>query len=439
MKGPKSSKRSSKSAKILKTYDHSIFRLNISNIDGYGKFPITPKGNLRDIDVCPALDDLKSKVLEHLLKVQSQRSAKPTHWSVAWEVHPGSGLPHLDILIVYQRNVRPYTTSFDYLISDLHIAQSSKDSAFQPGHVWITPYSTTKFTKAVLDYGSKQDPAILTNITTESKTELLRTTELKRDPYRYLELQMNKDPLNFNVDQYVRKNDLAQYIPGWSSIKTKLKDMQVASANLMLKTKPGFKHIDRHLIESRLTPKELKIYDSWSGYQIIVDKLNQILQYKGDRDPKTLNLLITGPPNCGKSALVWHPKPHGIYNPISKYCSVYPIGMSQWFPKYQSDVYDCIYWNQMKLTSYSYDTILKLLDGSPLDLPNKGSVSRKVDNPLIIMTSNLTLNQMINQKFSYNSQYIKMAKANLAVRIKNVIVPKHLNLFLLQKLMIPKD
>ena len=110
------------------------------------------------------------------------------------------------------------------------------------------------------------------------------------------------------------------------------------------------------------------------------------------------------------------------------------MGLSQWFPKYQSGTYQLIYWNEAKLTSYSYDTILKLLDGSPMDLSNKGSVSRKVDNPLVIMTSNLTLNQMIQQKFGYNSNYISLAKDNLSVRVKNVVVPKGYDLFLLQKL-----
>ena len=248
---------------------------------------------------------------------------------------------------------------------------------------------------------------------------------------------MLKDPLHFNLEQYVRLHDLAQHISGWSSIKTKLKDMQLASANLKLKAKPGFKYIDRELIQARLSPKELATFDSWDGYQTIVDYFNQMILQRGNRQQKELNLLITGAPNTGKSALVWQRNPLPHRAAISNFCSVYPIGMSQWFPKYHSDVYHCIYWNEAKLTSYSYDTILKLLDGSPLDLPNKGSVSRKVDNPLIIMTSNLTLEQMIQQKFSYNESYKALARKNLAVRVENVIVPAGHNLFLLQKLLVP--
>ena len=379
------------------------------------------------------LQTLKFTTLQ-LLK-QRQKKYNLRYYNLAVETHE-SGIPHLDILLIYDKSVRHSLTHFDYLLKHPH----------------ITTYRNLN--QAILDYGKKQDKQALSNIPQATKVvtaidpegsvtkttvhSLLQVQQLKKDPYRYLQLQMLKDPLHFNLEQYVRKNDLNQHLPSWSSLKTRLKDSQTAAANLTLKDKPGFQLITRQLIQSRLSPSQLLTYDSWSGYQTIVDKLNQMVLFKGNRDPKTLNLLITGQPNTGKSALVWHPNPHDHFNPISAYCSVYPMGMSKWFPKYQSDVYHCIYWNQMKLTSYSYDTILKLLDGSPLDLDTKGSVSRKVDNPLIIMTSNLTLQQMIKQKFGHNNDYMAMARSNLAVRVTNVVVPPKYNLFLLQRLLLPR-
>ena len=418
-------------------FNHSVFRLVISYIQGYGIFKILPKGTIRAKDVSPRLDNLKHRVLDRLLQQQSKRPSKPTNWSIAWEVHPGSGLPHLDILIVYQRNVRLYLNSYDYLIKELDIKQSVSTQSFQSGHVWVTPYSSRKFSAAILHYGFKQDPDVVTNLTELAKSQIVQVNLLKADPYSYLYDRMKEDPLHFNLQQYVQKHQLSKHIGNWSGIKTKLKDMQLAAANLSLKDRPGFKFIDRALIESRLSSAELQTYDSWSGYQTIVNYLNQMITYKGNRQQKSLNLLITGAPNTGKSALVWQRNPLAGRAAISNFCSIYPIGMTTWFPKYQSDVYSCIYWNEAKLTSYSYDTILKLLDGSPLDLTNKGSISRKIDNPLIIMTSNLTLQQMIQQKFSHNRQYQKMARENLAVRVQNVIVPEGLTLFLLQKLLVP--
>ena len=423
----KGSKNKSKKRLKLVRFAASIYRLNLSYITGYGTFQILGKNTKRVIGRCPELDSLKSQILQKLIHHQKSKGLR--YYSIAWQTHQTSGQPHLDILITYDKNIKKSNSSFNYLLQSC----PQRPSETTPG-VFITPYSKTRLNKAVLQYGSKEDPCVISNFP-EDTSSILQVNQFQKDPYVYLQNQMRKDPLHFNLEQYCQKHNLYNKMSGWSSIKTKLRDSQTAAANLLLKTKPGFKFISRGLIQSVLTLPELKHYDSWKGYQTIVDYLNTMIIQKGKRDPKSLNLLITGAPNTGKSALVWHPNPHDHFNPISKYCSVYPIGMQHWFPRYSSDVYHCIYWNQAKLTSYSYDTILKLLDGSPLDLPNKGGSSRKIDNPLIIMTSNMTLQQMIKQKFGYNSDYVKMARSNLAVRVQNVIVPEGYDLFILQKLL----
>ena len=422
-----------------KVFKSSIYRLVISNIQGYGEFPITTKNSKRSVGLCPQLDNLKKRVLDHLLLQQNKRKIKLINWSIAWEIHPGSGLPHLDILIIFERNVKPYLNGFDYLIKDLGILQAPSTESFTAGHVWITPYSPTKLNKAILDYGEKQDPSVITNMTDDSKEQLVRLNQLKDDPYAYLYDQMKKNPLHFDLQQYVQKHNLSKHISTWSSIKVKLKDMQVAAANLLLKSSPGFAPITRSLIRDKLTLKQLELYDSWKGYSTIVSYLNQMITHKGKRPLKTLNLLITGAPNTGKTTLFHNPHHPPNQACVQDYCSVFPMGMSQWFPKYSSGVYDCIFWNQMKLTSYSYDTILKLLEGSHMDLPNKGSVSRKVDNPLVVMTSNMSLEQMIRHKFPNDARFQVMARSNLAVRIQNVIIPPGYDLFLLQKLLVPKS
>ena len=366
------------------------------------------------------------------IKSQFQRGLR--YYSIAIQKHL-NGVPHLDILLIYDNPITIRPTGFDYLYK----------------HGNVSTYRNLN--NAILDYNKKQDPEPLNNIPEETKAiqivesdgsisthtvnSLIQIQQLKKDPYLYLYNQMCKDPLHFNVQQYVKKHQLSQYISGWSSIKTKLKDMQIAAANLTLKQKPGFKYIDRTLIQSQLSSSELKTFDSWKGYQIIVNYLNQIVTLGGYRKMKTLNLLISGPASIGKTSLFHNPNHDPHQNPVQDYVSVYPMGMSTWFPAYRSGVYKLILWNEAKLTSYSYDTILKLLEGSFLDLPIKGGVSPKRDNPLIVLLSNLTLQQMIKQKFGYSNQYIQMAKANLSVRIQQVIVPKGYNLFLLQKLLCP--
>ena len=422
--------------KIFK-FDHSIFRLVIRNIEGYGTYPPPSIKTLRIPNLSPSLELLKQQVLDHLIIRQNKRSVKLINWSVAWEVHPSSGLPHLDILLVYDKNFQAVYTTFDYLIKDLKISQRDVGDQVGVGHVWVTPYSSKKLNKAILDYGEKEDPKPLTNLSSQSKEALISSNKFKEDPYNHLQKQMRKDPLHFNLQEYCQKNDLYDKMSNWGSIKSKLKDSQFAAANLLLKNKPGFKYINRSLIESSLSPEELVTFDSWDGYQTIVNYLNQIVTDGNRREMKTKNLLLTGPANIGKTSLFHNPNHRSNRSCIEDYCAVYHMGMSTWFPQYRSYVYHMILWNEAKLTSYSYDIILKFLEGSFVDLPIKGGVAPKRDNPLVIMTSNLTLDQMIKQKFNYSLDLQSMAHQNISKRLQNLIVPPGYNLFLLQKLIVP--
>ena len=386
------------------------FRLVISNLQDYKDKP-------------NQLIKLKDDTLNYLLQKQTYLQ----YYKIAVQTHPTTGIPHLDILLIYSRSVRKSLNRFNYLIKHGH----------------LTRYR--KLNQAIIAYNDKEDKQVRSNFPKtanpstgelrDDTSRILDIADLKKDPYSYLYRQMCKDPLHFNLEQYVKIHQLSQYISGWSSIKTKLKDMQVAAANLQLKQKSGFKYIDKALIESNLNSDEQRAYYSWSGYQTIVNYLNQIITHGGYRKMKTLNLLITGPASVGKTSLFHNPNHEAYENPIQDYVAVYPMGMSTWFPQYRSGVYKLILWNEAKLTSYAYDTILKLLQGSYLDLPTKGGVAPKRDNPLIIMTSNMTLEQMIQQKFNYSEQYRQLARKNLAVRVENVIIPSGYNLFLLQKLL----
>lgn len=410
-----------------KRYDNSIYRLVIRNIQDYGTFQAQPKQTKRAVNVSPQLDKLKQRVLDYLLQEQSKRTVKPIHWSIAWEVHAASGLPHLDILIVFQKNIMTPYTGFDYLIKDLKIRQRDVGDQVGIGKVWVTSYSPKKLNKAVLQYGFKEDPSVITNLSVQTQQQILAVNLVKADPYLYLYNQMCKDPLHFNVQQYVKKHQLSQYISSWSSIKTKLKDMQAAAANLQLKSKKGFKFIDRALIQSKLTPEQLVLYDSWSGYQTIVDKLNQILTHGCKRPFKSKQLFLVGPADTGKTSLI---------RQIQKYCAVYHIDVSNWFPRYRDGIYPVIGWNQFKLKGgMSHTDLLKFLEGDPMDLQYKGGSALRQDNPLIIMTSNMTLDQHIELKFKDLRQQV-LAQNNLRARIKQIILPAGIDLFVLQKLLI---
>ena len=374
---------------------------------------------------CLILQRLKRRPQDKRSHMKSQFDRGLRYYHIALERH-ANGVPHLDILLIYEKSIQRQLVDFDYLLK----------------HGNITTYR--KLNQAILDYGKKEDMEALSNLpddkalpSGQSVNQLIEVQQFKSDPYRYLYKKMCDDPLHFNLEQYVKKHELSQHISGWSSLKTKLKDMQVAAANLQLRHKPGFKFIDRSLIESRLSSSELEIFDSWDGYQTIVNYLNQIVTYGGLRQMKTLNLLITGPPSVGKTSLFHNPNHRSDRACVQDFTSVYPMGMTTWFPHYRSGVYKLILWNEAKLTSYSYDLLLKLLEGSYVDLPTKGGVAPKRDNPLIVMTSNMTLDEMIHQKFNNDKHFQDMARKNLAVRVQNVIVPENYTLFLLQKLLVP--
>ena len=373
---------------------------------------------------CLVLQRLKHRPQDKRSHMKSQFDRGLRYYHIALERH-ANGVPHLDIFLIYDKSIQRQLVDYDYLLK----------------HGNITTYR--KLNTAILAYGKKEDKDALSNLpqdtvlpSGQTVSSIVQVQQLKKDPYLFLYTQMCKDPLHFNLQQYVKLHQLSQYITNWSSIKTKLKDMQVAAANLSLKTKPGFKFIDRQLIQCSLTPQQLHTYDSWSGYQTIVDYLNQIVLYGSKRPFKSKHLLVVGSAHIGKTSLVSEPNNDAGRVPLQQLVPTYHMGMRHWFPKYQDGTYRLILWNEMKLTSYPYDFLLKFFEGSPVDLAYHGGATKKADNQLIYMTSNLPLERHIAHKFMH-AQDRQSARQNLSKRIEQVIVPKGYDLFLLQKLLVP--
>ena len=362
----------------------------------------------------------KQTLANYLLKQnKNDRKLHPEKYLICQEMYD-SGEPHFHAILIYpKRKEIKIQDYFDYLGIHPNI-------------------QVMRNMKAALEYVYKEDPHPITNMNILQQRRIAKAKDTS-SLYQFLREQMMKDPLNFDPSRFCYQNNIDKqiYKANYTKALNLLKLIQKVASNDYLQNKPGFKQIDRSLIEQRLSPIQLKTYDSWSGYQTIVNYLNIMNAQKGRRQQKSMNLLITGAPSTGKSALVWQKDPLPGRSSIVNHCSVYPMGMKDWFPDYKSDVYHCIYWNEASLTNYSYEVILQLLDGNPVMLPSKGGGHKKVDNPLVIMTSNMTLNQMISKKFNYSKKFQEMARKTLAVRVQNVIIPKNYNLFLLQKLMVP--
>lgn len=348
---------------------------------------------------------LKTEVFQIILEKESK---KLEHVGVVRQVHK-DGSFHIHVYIQYLIRKKLSLRHFDYL----------------PKHPNI---QVVRGLKQVLDYLVKQDTKPLYSYGFNPRYEVNKK-RIQREPFALLSEAMQQDPLNFKVWQWIETNNLQ--VPAskgnWSKAISQLKHRQVVLANQLLRSNVGICPITRELIEEVLSPQELSLYDSWEGYQKIVQHLNQIPTFGYERPHKFSNLLLVGRPNIGKTALA---------REIRKSVAVYSFGVDNWFPHFQNYVYPMILWNQLYLRAMPYGQLLNILQGEPTDLPYKGGSILKRDNQLIYMTSNMTLQQHICSRFR-DPIARELARANLRARITEVIVPEGYDLFLLLKLIRP--
>lgn len=383
------------------------WRLVIPALSGYGTHP--PRDHR-------GLTALKAATLDLISVRESARGLDG--WCVAWQTHPGTGLPHLDILLTYSKRVANPATRYDYLVK----------------HGSLTRYRSVN--AAILSYGLKQDKTPLTNIDVPIRMKQSRVRA--GDLYPLMEQAMLKDPYGFQPCKWLDAHDLYRAASATNVYKAMrlVRDRQQAVCHRLLRQRPGVREITREVVVERLTPEQLAVYDSWGGYAVIVGHINQIPRHGWRRPHKSqslqpldyMNLYVCGRPGVGKTALAMA---------IGRHCAVYPLGTrGGWFPSFQSRVYLMMVWDEFNLKTLPYGDLLKLLQGRPMELPVKGGHARRGDSQLIYMTSNLPLESHICKRFS-SEQDRCYSRANLRERITQVQVPDDLDLFLLLKLIVP--
>ena len=375
---------------------------------GYNKKNRIQGTNFRWVvpQLSPEVWDKKEKYKADLLdKLLASKTAKKgiRYYSLAIESH-ADGNPHLDLLLIFEKKIELTPTELDFLCQK---------------HGDLTRYRNLN--QAILNYGSKEDTPLSNCPDTDKLIEFQR---LKHDPYVFFQERMLEDPFHFNLDEYCAKRKLFEKVKGYSAINSKLKLHQIAVCNLYLKDKPGIQRITEELIRRELTPLEQEEFYSWHGYQQIVDKINEIHQYGCVRPFKSKQLLIVGPPNTGKTSL---------NRLLSQYVSTYEIGVNTWWPRYQDNVYTFFSWNEFSLKKMPYTELLKLLEGTVLNLEQKGGHGYRENNQLIIMNSNLTAIQHLRKKFYYYSHEAEFRQAlqNFPARVEQLVIPRNKNLFLL--------
>ena len=349
--------------------------------------------------------ELRQTVVDAL--VEHERKRGLSEYLVAVERHPGSGLAHLDVLLVYASKIYNTAKTYDYV--------------FKHGN--LTRYRTVN--AAILDYGRKQDPAPLGNLDTAA---VIAESRVKTDLYVMMQAAMLRDPFKFEPINWLASTGLMASAARTNVYKTirLIKDLQSRECNRLITSRPGFRVITPQLIAQRLSASQLELFRSWPGYQTIVDHINQIPEHGFNRPHKMKNLLVVGRPNTGKTRLALE---------IERCTAVYYKDVSNWFPAYRPDVYKMVLWNEFTLRGLAYPKLLNYLEGAKMDLQYKGGSVLKTDNQLVYMTSNMRLNAHICARFSSDTNR-KLARANLRARITEVMIPDGLDLFLLLKLIV---
>jgi hypothetical protein len=351
----------------------------------------------------------KAEVLDRLLRSKTARKGVRCY-SLAVQSH-ADGNPHLDLFLGFQKKVRLRYTELDFLCDK---------------HGDLTRYRSLN--AAILAYGSKEDTP-LSNFAS-SVSSLLFESEVQKDAFVALENVMKRDPLNFDLLDFVTDRGLLGKIRNWFTVKGKLKDSQVGHANQALRRRPGVRFITPALVRQRLSPEELARFQSWTGYCRICSFVNEVAKYGCDRPFKSRQLLLVGPPNTGKTSL---------NRELARWIPTYQVGMTNWWPEYRDNVYRLFSWNEFSLNKMPYTQLLKLLEGTPLNLQKKGTHAPRFNNQLILMNSNLTIVQHLRKKFLVWTQgpQFRASLLNLPARVEQIVIPEGYDLFLLLKLILP--
>jgi hypothetical protein len=120
--------------------------------------------------------------------------------------------------------------------------------------------------------------------------------------------------------------------------------------------------------------------------------------------------LWSSEPGLGKTSLV------NFLKTVSP-CYLWPD--DTWFDHYENYLYQWIIWDEFKLTGQSTEFLKRFFAGSEMRLPVKGAHTLKKDNPLVILTSNYSLEEHIQRKISTIQQQ-KIELMSFQARIKEI-------------------
>lgn len=166
-----------------------------------------------------------------------------------------------------------------------------------------------------------------------------------------------------------------------TSIKNYLFELSKSDERERILNLPGMRYIDRPLIEKRLTPSELVLFDEFDGYKRLVDILNKISKLGYKQNHKDCCCSIVGFSNIGKTY---------VFNKLQDYLPIYRYPEDGWHLEYQNNLYSGILWHEWSYTLQPPQDYLRTFEGLATDLKIKGAKGQKMDRPYIILTSNFS-------------------------------------------------
>ena len=188
--------------------------------------------------------------------------------------------------------------------------------------------------------------------------------------------------------------------------------------------------ITRDLIEARLTPKELELFDSDPQFQTLVDYINKVKKFGSRQIHKACCLSIVSEPSTGKTSLLLK---------LAEHYNSYEVPSDGWHKHYKNHFYSMWTWNEWSFSDISMEEMLKLTEGFSADMRVKGSKTFKEDRPMLFLLCNETWQDKYERRFSYlkriNPYVFRVRREAFSVRIKELNFGKQ-NLFFLQKLFV---
>ena len=190
--------------------------------------------------------------------------------------------------------------------------------------------------------------------------------------------------------------------------------------------------IDRALIEARLTPQELDLFDSDPQFQTLVDYINKVKKFGSNQLHKQCCLSLVSAPSTGKSTLLLK---------LAEHYNNYDFPSDGWHERrYRNNFHFMWTWNEWSFHNVSMEDMLTLTEGLQTDLKVKGSKTFKADRPMLFLLDNETWMDKYERRYSYLKRQMlhtyEVRREAFKVRIKELNFGKQ-NLFFLQKLFVP--